>query len=332
MASAATPSPSHPFIIVAGLPRTGTTTLTTALSQLLRAPVFDGGAASYSGAARTQRRLLTLVSHFPVRSPDDRARVVELLGELTDGYAGSSDIPGSFCVGELLECWPEARVVWTVRGREGWWGSYGALWRGVEGIEWWVGGVGGEGGAGGLLGSLGWVISPRLRRFVGFTVGMWGKVPEICRFSDDGGGDGDGEGKRGGEEDWEKNREARGKLGSVRFEGRNVFDLRNHEGLYDAHAAYIRRVVPEEKLLRFDVREGWAPLCEFLGVEVPDVPFPHEFPRKYLTEGLEVLVRRLRRRWWALVTVLSAGTGVAGWVLWRYLSRRLGRGTQTVGL
>lgn len=28
------------------------------------------------------------------------------------------------------------------------------------------------------------------------------------------------------------------------------------------------------QLLKFSVKEGWGPLCEFLGVPVPDVPFP----------------------------------------------------------
>jgi hypothetical protein len=29
------------------------------------------------------------------------------------------------------------------------------------------------------------------------------------------------------------------------------------------------------RLLVYDVRQGWEPLCAFLGVEVPDDPFPH---------------------------------------------------------
>mmetsp|Transcript_38479 Transcript_38479/g.108758 ORF Transcript_38479/g.108758 Transcript_38479/m.108758 type:complete len:181 (+) Transcript_38479:594-1136(+) len=33
--------------------------------------------------------------------------------------------------------------------------------------------------------------------------------------------------------------------------------------------------VPKDKLLVYDVHEGWEPLCKFLGVEVPDQPFPH---------------------------------------------------------
>jgi hypothetical protein len=38
----------------------------------------------------------------------------------------------------------------------------------------------------------------------------------------------------------------------------------------------VRRVVPADRLLVFEVREGWGPLCAFLGVPVPEgKPFPH---------------------------------------------------------
>jgi hypothetical protein len=32
---------------------------------------------------------------------------------------------------------------------------------------------------------------------------------------------------------------------------------------------------PKEKLLVFDVKEGWEPLCKFLGKPIPNVPFPN---------------------------------------------------------
>lgn len=32
--------------------------------------------------------------------------------------------------------------------------------------------------------------------------------------------------------------------------------------------------VPPERLLIYSVSEGWGPLCDFLGVEPPDEPFP----------------------------------------------------------
>ena len=42
------------------------------------------------------------------------------------------------------------------------------------------------------------------------------------------------------------------------------------------HIEEVRQLVPVEKLLLYDVKEGWEPLCAFLGVEVPsDQPFPH---------------------------------------------------------
>ena len=33
--------------------------------------------------------------------------------------------------------------------------------------------------------------------------------------------------------------------------------------------------VPKEKLLVYEVKEGWEPLCNFLGLPKPDIPFPH---------------------------------------------------------
>ena len=75
-----------------------------------------------------------------------------------------------------------------------------------------------------------------------------------------------------------------------RFEDRayaiEVFE-RNNEA--------VRHRVPPERLLVFDVREGWAPLCDFLGVEAPDRLFPH------LNEA-----REMRRRLLGLAS-LSAG-------------------------
>ena len=37
----------------------------------------------------------------------------------------------------------------------------------------------------------------------------------------------------------------------------------------------VREAIPAERLLVFDVAEGWEPLCAFLGVEIPNEPFPH---------------------------------------------------------
>ena len=45
--------------------------------------------------------------------------------------------------------------------------------------------------------------------------------------------------------------------------------------LYREHNAAVRAGVPAERLLVFEVKDGWEPLCRFLGVPVPDEAFPH---------------------------------------------------------
>ena len=36
----------------------------------------------------------------------------------------------------------------------------------------------------------------------------------------------------------------------------------------------VRNVVPADRLLEYKLGEGWDRLCEFLGHEVPNMPFP----------------------------------------------------------
>ncbi|GGV01435.1 sulfotransferase family protein [Actinomadura cremea] len=44
---------------------------------------------------------------------------------------------------------------------------------------------------------------------------------------------------------------------------------------FERYVETVRAGLPADRLLVFDVREGWDPLCSFLGVEAPDEPFPH---------------------------------------------------------
>ena len=44
--------------------------------------------------------------------------------------------------------------------------------------------------------------------------------------------------------------------------------------VFNDHTEEVRRAVPAEKLLVYNVKEGWEPLCAFLEVPVPDKPFP----------------------------------------------------------
>ena len=43
---------------------------------------------------------------------------------------------------------------------------------------------------------------------------------------------------------------------------------------YRRHNAEVKATIPADRLLVYDAADGWAPLCEFLGVAVPDAPFP----------------------------------------------------------
>jgi hypothetical protein len=46
------------------------------------------------------------------------------------------------------------------------------------------------------------------------------------------------------------------------------------------HTEAVTAGVPKDRLLVFDVADGWAPLCPFLGVPVPETPFPRENSRQ----------------------------------------------------
>ncbi len=57
------------------------------------------------------------------------------------------------------------------------------------------------------------------------------------------------------------------------FGGR--FCERDHAiAVFERHVEEVRATLPPERLLVFDVAEGWGPLCRFLGVAEPGRPFP----------------------------------------------------------
>jgi hypothetical protein len=117
-----------------------------------------------------------------------------------------------------------------------------------------------------------------------------------------------------------------GVAGAVRLADRLVwedtFDGRFEDRAYAMevfmrHNEAVRRRVPPERLLVFDVREGWAPLCDFLGIEVPDEPFPR------LNEA-----QKMRRRLLGHVALSAAAPALAvltGVAVTVFLLRRVAR-------
>jgi Sulfotransferase domain len=57
--------------------------------------------------------------------------------------------------------------------------------------------------------------------------------------------------------------------------GGNFEDRQHAIEVFERHNEEVKRRVPAERLLVYEIKEGWGPLCDFLGVEEPDKPFPH---------------------------------------------------------
>ena len=47
------------------------------------------------------------------------------------------------------------------------------------------------------------------------------------------------------------------------------------EEFYEKWVAEVKATVPADRLLVFNVKQGWRPLCQFLVVPEPEHPFPH---------------------------------------------------------
>jgi hypothetical protein len=56
------------------------------------------------------------------------------------------------------------------------------------------------------------------------------------------------------------------------------------------HIARIRSLVPPDNLLEFHPRDGWEPLCKFLGKEPPKEPFPFINKGRYAPNLIKVAI------------------------------------------
>lgn len=58
-------------------------------------------------------------------------------------------------------------------------------------------------------------------------------------------------------------------------------------GCFERHNQQVIDSIDADRLLVFDVREGWEPLCAFLGRPVPDDPFPNVNDRAFFHAMIE---------------------------------------------
>jgi hypothetical protein len=56
---------------------------------------------------------------------------------------------------------------------------------------------------------------------------------------------------------------------------------------YERHNERVRRGVPAERLVDWQPGDGWAPICDALGVPVPCDPFPHENSSEQFQANIE---------------------------------------------
>jgi len=94
------------------------------------------------------------------------------------------------------------------------------------------------------------------------------------------------------------------------------FQDRDHAiEVFRRHVEEVTASLPPDRLLVFDVAEGWEPLCAFLGVPVPNHPFPR------LNDTAKM------RRWIGSTRVLTrvgppVVAGAAALGTWRLTGRR----------
>jgi hypothetical protein len=240
-------------VIGAGLPRTGTSSLTQAISILLDGPAYHGGTQATLGPEREIRSWITLLSHWPPQSRSDKALITSILHERLDGYVAVTDSPCNGLVAELLELYPDAIVICTIRDPDAW----------VKSMETVVNAA--------TLWFLRYVLylSPTMRFFPDY-------IEQLRR-------------------QW------------VELFGRPEPATRMH---WDRHVEYLKRVVPEDRLVWYDVKDGWQPLCRVLGKEVPDVEFPRINDSKAIEELAKKMVVRGLMRWGM---VIGGSVGVLGW-------------------
>jgi hypothetical protein len=75
------------------------------------------------------------------------------------------------------------------------------------------------------------------------------------------------------------------------FDGR----MHDHDHLirrFNEHVAEVRANIDPERLLIFEVADGWQPLCQFLELPVPEGEFPHIND----TEAVQGIIRTIMEK------------------------------------
>lgn len=200
-------------LIGAGLPRTGTLTQKVALEQLGLTPCYHW---------------VNVIADLDQVELWDRAIDGEdIWDEVFAGQQATVDWPGGYFYRRLIETYPEAKVLLSVRDGESWERSFReTIWTMSHGSTLMP-----------LLAHARAEVDPRWKRYLELVDRMfWGP---------------------------------QGTFSKGHAEPRQLIEQMH------AHNEEVQRVVPAERLLVWEVTDGWEPLCEFLELDVPDGPLPH---------------------------------------------------------
>lgn len=222
-------------LIGAGLPRTGTLTQKVALEQLGLAPCYHWV------------DLLADLDQLELwnRAMDGEARWEEIF----KGARSTVDWPAGYFYRELVDAYPDAKVLLSVRDPEAWEPSFTetivTMSHGESVMP--------------LLSRARAEIDPRWRNYLAFVDRMfWGPQGTFA----------DG---------WEP---------AVLIEQMIL------------HTEQVKQAVAPERLLVWEVTEGWGPLCEFLGVPEPDEPLPHANDRATFLDRVMGGALETLQRWY----------------------------------
>jgi hypothetical protein len=200
-------------VIGAGIGRTGTTSLKTALELL-------GFRKCYH-----MEELANNPSHVPFWMAVAHGQDINW-DDIFSGYQAAVDLPTYPYYEELMTYYPDAKVILTVRDPEEWYDSASqTIFRFPTGLKM-------------LVLKFISLFNKQLKNFL--------VIAPVVQ-----------------------------KIGLEDFFGNNV-SKENAIRVFNQHNALVQESVPPERLLIFDVKQGWEPLCAFLEVPVPDKPFPHK--------------------------------------------------------
>ncbi len=74
------------------------------------------------------------------------------------------------------------------------------------------------------------------------------------------------------------------------FEG-NFKDKNYAIQRFNDHIEDVKKSIPKERLLIFESKDGWEPLCDFLNVEIPSEPYPNSNKKEDFHERAKNIVK-----------------------------------------